>query len=414
MGSFEDTVKKAVADGVLPGLVVFAQDVGGEDEKIAIYHLRLEANANAGKLSYAEAFGKTSVGGDAKDMQLDTPLQIASMTKLLTTIAVLQLVDRELVGLDDDVERYIPEFVKEGLLKDVEEDGKPVTKPIKNKVTLRLLLTHSSGSIYDGYLPKLQRVKQFRGIAPNAGTTLEERALLPLIFEPGTSWVYGFGIDWAGRVLERITGDTLDAWMKKNMWPQLGIKKISFYPFMVIDPANLPHIATRNEKTGGLAPVPPKGFLNYGNKDSFGGHGAVASMDEYIKVLHSLLINDGKLLKPATADQMFQPHLTPEAKARFHSILGSPAGDVFVGDFPEPEQYDWGLGGLLVERDNEGRRKKGTLIWSGMANCYWFIDRKAGLCGVFGAQVLPPGDKKVGEVIKSFEYEMNRKLSAKL
>ncbi|GAM89456.1 hypothetical protein ANO11243_074940 [Dothideomycetidae sp. 11243] len=395
MVSFEETVNKAIADGVLQGLVVCAEDARG-------------------KWSYSKAFGKQSLAEGAKDMQLDTPLQIASMTKLITTIAVLQLVERGKIGLDDDVKQYIPELLQEGVLESVDDKGQATTKPVKNKITLRLLLTHSSGSIYDGYDPRLGQIKKAKGIAPNEGNTLMERGLFPLLYEPGSRWSYGFSIDWAGRVLEKLSGGTLDSWVKENILPPLGIKDMSFYPFApekVIK--NLPMIAQRKGESGGLVPQPID-FINVGAKDSFGGHGGVISMPEYVKILQSLLANDEKLLEKQTVDMMFQPQLGQGSKQTLNAILDSPLGAWFVGDFPSGQQYDWGLGGILVTEDNQGRRKKGTLIWSGLANCFWFIDREAGLCGVFGTQVMPPGDPLVEEVIKEFEFDMNRKFKASL
>ena len=216
---------------------------------------------------------------------------------------------------------------------------------------------------------KIQSILDARDPHPTPGEVVG-RATFPLLFEPGTSWVYGYGIDWAGLVLERLTGSSLDNWMKQHMWPQIGVKHISFAPFASKDIRDkLPKIATRDDE--GLEHVPDNSFLNDGNTGCFGGWGAIASMDEYIKVLHSLLANDGKLLKKETADQMFKPQLTKASKATLHKIMDSPVVETFVGDFPDPEQYDHGIGGLLIERDNEGRRKKGTLTWSGMANCFW-------------------------------------------
>lgn len=166
MSDFEGYVEKAIKDNVLQGCVAYAQD-------------------KSGKLSYAKAFGKQSLDADAKDWQLDTTLQIASMTKLLTSVAVLQVVERGLIGLDDDVAKYVPELPAQGLLKAVDAHGKAMTEPLKNKVTLRLLLTHSAGTIYDFFDPRLSQVKQAKGLPPGGGSTIDERALYPFVYEPG-------------------------------------------------------------------------------------------------------------------------------------------------------------------------------------------------------------------------------------
>lgn len=221
--------------------------------------------------------------------------------------------------------------------------------------------------------------------------------------------------------------------MRKNMFEPLGIKDITFFPDE--HPGMKGRVASltaRGPDNGKVVPY-TEPFLNYGSKDCFGGHGGYAAMTEYIKVLHSILSDDEKLLKKETAALMFQPQLTAESKRALNATLHIPeVAGMFVGDLPTTINYDWGLGGILVEGSIDGRRKKGTLIWSGMPNLFWvrdhsivnfdllltlrqFIDREAGLCGVFGTQVLPPGDLKVEEMIKTFEMAMNEKLvSAKL
>lgn len=199
---------------------------------------------------------------------------------------------------------------------------------------------------------------------------MEERFVFPLVFQPGTQWQYGSGIDWAGRVLERITGMTLDEYMKKNVFPPLGIKDITFFPTDE-QRSRLSGMTARNDADGRLVEY-DSGFINRGVKDCFGGQGCFATMPDYAKVLHSILADDEKLLKKETTAQMFKPQLTPQSKASLEHVLNTPAlSGLFVGDFPNPKQYDWGLGGILVEQDNEGRRKAGTLIWSGMPNCFW-------------------------------------------
>ncbi|PSK54322.1 hypothetical protein B9Z65_3441 [Elsinoe australis] len=393
MGGLDQLIEKAVQDGVYTGCALSAVD-------------------KSGKLSYAKAFGKTGTTSNAGDFKLDTVLQIASMTKLLTTIAVLQLVEKGEVGLDDDVVKHVPELVEQGVLKNVGDDGKPETVPIKGKLTLRHLLTHSAGCCYDAWNPTIQKVKGYMGKPKQGGATMEERALYPLLYEPGTSWVYSTSIDWAGRVLERITGETLDSYMAKNMWPQLGVKDFTFYPDKHPEmKKRLAELTGRDDKSGRVVNYPLP-FLNTGSVDCFGGHGGYSTVEEYIKVLQSILVNDEKLLKKETVEQMFKPQLTQESRAALQQTVNTPEiVKLFIGDFPDSKQYDWGLGGILVEKDNEGRRRKDTLIWSGMPNCFWFIDREAGVCGVFGTQVLPPGDSMVEETIKTFEYDMNERLS---
>ncbi|PNS21796.1 hypothetical protein CAC42_394 [Sphaceloma murrayae] len=393
MVALEDLVQKAVKDGVYAGCAFSATD-------------------KSGKLNYAKAFGKTSAADNAQDFKLNTVLQIASMTKLLTTISVLQLVEQGKVGLDDDMNKHIPELVEQGVIQSVDADGKATTAPIKGKLTLRHLLTHSAGSTYDVWSPQIQSVKKARGLPPQGGKVMSERFLFPLVYEPGTSWQYSGSIDWAGQVLERITSQTLEEYMATNLWPALGVKDFAFFPARRPDMQGRQAGMTARDEGSGRVVDFGGPLLNEGSKDCFGGHGGYSTVEEYVKVLASILRNDGKLLKKETVDMMFQPQLSEGSKKALKQTLDTPEiAKMFIGDFPEPEQYNWGLGGILMERDNEGRRKKGTLIWSGLPNCFWFIDREAGVCGVFGTQVIPPGDSKVEETIKAFEFDVNERLA---
>lgn len=134
MGGLDQLIEKAVQDGVYTGCALSAVDKSGMWREL---YIRDRIDLRLGKLSYAKAFGKTGTTSNAGDFKLDTVLQIASMTKLLTTIAVLQLVEKGEVGLDDDVVKHIPELVEQGVLKNAGDDGKPETVPIKGKLTLR-------------------------------------------------------------------------------------------------------------------------------------------------------------------------------------------------------------------------------------------------------------------------------------
>ena len=273
---------------------------------------------------------------------------------------------------------------------------------------VRHLLTHSSGLSYDATHPDLIKVRQKRGETPGTGNTVETRFLYPLVFEPGTSWVYGSGIDWAGKLLERVTGQTLEEHMKKNMFQPLGITTITFFPYD--NPTlkdKVPALTTRNPEGKFVLHTEP--FITTGVKDCFGGHGAYGAMEDYLKIQRSILANDSKLLKPETVEMMFSPQLSPESKAGLKAWRQGPLGAFAIGENDPAIDADWGLGGILFLEDDRGRRKKGTLNWGGMANTFWLIDREADLALTFGTQVLPPGDKATGETITAVElgvYEM--------
>lgn len=235
------------------------------------------------------------------------------------------------------------------------------------------LLTHSVGMRYDFTSPMLQAYRKHRNEPMNSGPTIIERYSAPLLYEPGTSWSYGPAIDWAGLYLERKTGQKLEAYMQQNIWAPLEINDITFWPDTHPDmTTRKADLSTRDPKGSGkvihLGPSPSTAKT----ADAMGGQGAYASMPDYFKILHSILIDDEKLLKKKTAAQMFLPQLTKQSQEAQSTLMKDPASTtLFVGEFPTHVGLDWGIGGILTMEDIEGWRRKNTLIWSGLPNLFW-------------------------------------------
>lgn len=261
-------------------------------------------------------------------------------------------------------------------------------------VTYRLLLTHSSGCVYDAGHPDLLRYNQQRDPTwvPNVANTIVKRFAYPLVFEPGSSWSYGTSIDWAGRVLERVTGQTLEQLVQEGIAKPLGITSMTFFPYEKAElGGKVPSLTARMPDGKLMQHTEP--FMNIDPVDAMGGHGGYSNLQDYIKVQRSILANDGKLLKPETVEMMFTPQLTPEAAKGLTDFMKTPYSALFIGEWKPEMKVNWGLGGILSMNDGDGRRKKGTLSWGGVANTFWTIDREADLALTFGTQVLPPGDK---------------------
>lgn len=204
------------------------------------------------------------------------------------------------------------------------------------------------------------------------GATVEEAYTHPLIYEPGTSWLYSTSVDWAGKMVERITGQTLEEYMKANIWRPLGIKDVTFWPEQHPGmKSRTPSMTIRDEETGRVVPD-LEGIKTAGGKDCFGGQGAFASMPDFFKILRSLLADDEKLLKRSTTAQMFQPQLTKESQeAQKRLMAESENTSLFVGEFPKHVPLDWGIGGILTREADEGWRGQHTMMWSGLPNLFW-------------------------------------------
>ncbi|KXX77969.1 Acyltransferase LovD [Madurella mycetomatis] len=397
---FEARIQKAIDDGDIPGAVLLARD-------------------KSGKIDYTLSLGAIN---PSSPLTPSSTFVLASMTKLLTCIAVLQLVERNLITLDSDVAPHLPALAAQPVISGFDAaTGSPILTPRSKPILLRHLLSHSSGAGYVFLTPTLNEyfaaTKKPMPIpsSPSSPGTVEARFDYPLVFEPGTSWAYGSGIDWAGRVVEVLTGTDLDTYLQAHVLDKVGVPPggITFYPgrYPSTALARLAGMAERDAETGKLRPSEMNPNLSSG-RAAFGGEGAYASLEEYMKVLYSILLDDGKLLQPETAQLLFEGLLArdPEAKKALQANMEHP--DWVVGWVPTDTngEYDWSAGGLLVDGDSHPHRKRGFLQWGGMFNLSWFIDRTAGVCSIFGTQIRQPADPAVNPLLKAFEEEIYSKL----
>ncbi|KAI1210698.1 beta-lactamase family protein [Annulohypoxylon truncatum] len=384
MSTFEEQAAKAVESGESPGIVVIAKD-------------------KHGKLNYSKTFSRN--GGTA--YKEDSVLAVASMSKLITSVAAAQLVEKGLVTLDEDLSPLLPSLAKLEILTGFADDGTPITRKRKNPITLRQLLTHSSGTAYGFFDPLLARYVEWKKPRPDAGT-VDEAFDLPLMFEPGEGFMYSTGIDRAGQLVEKLTGQSLEEYMKQNIWEPLGMTSTTFSPREHPDiQARQVPMSFRNSDKGVVVETGEQGWFEKGLKEPFGGQGIYTTMPDYMKLLHSLLVDDEKVLKKETAAMFFQPQLSPASK---ESLLKLMRGlEWAIGEFPQTDEYDWSLGGILIDGDKHEFRRKNTMIWSGAANTFWFIDRTAGVCGVFGTQIMPTFDAKSKSLIAAFEEDVYRR-----
>jgi CubicO group peptidase (beta-lactamase class C family) len=349
---------------------------------------------------------------DRQTFTADTVCWIASCTKLMTTVAVMQCVERGILKLDEDVsEIWLPEFKEIGILTKIEEDKdgneRPIYKTRTEKITLRQLLTHSSGLAYEFTHPKLN---QWRSVS---SSTKEGRALgrssdlasamrVPLLFEPGTAWIYGYGIDWAGLAVMRATNQNLEEYMTENIWGPLRMTSTTFSlerhrPDLYNRLAGM----TVRDDEGNLEDSDggPMGKnierVHYG-----GGGGCYSTANDYIKLLTSLLgtVASGsgpipQLLTPESLKEMFSPNLSKASTEAMRAVVANPLAFGLAGNLSKSVETSFGLGGILNlgEIPSTGR-KGGGMQWGGLPNLFWWISPRDGVCGCYFSQLLPPGD----------------------
>jgi CubicO group peptidase (beta-lactamase class C family) len=358
-----------------------------------------------GTFTYNKAFGtRTLLSGEKQPQKLDDVLYLASATKLVTTIAALQCVEDGLLTLDGDLSAIAPELASKQIITGFsDEDGSPKLDPPARPITLKMLLTHSAGTCYHFMNPLVAKWReQFGNPDGTNPRPIEEIFNYPLIFQPGEGWMYGSGLDWAGRVVERVTGGTLTEFMQKRIFDPLGISSGQFYP--VTRPELRDRLVDLNPddpEALGLAVIGGSGDVNKYTKGDAGGHGLFLSGVDYVKILHSLLVSDGKLLGSDTVDSMFEHHLGPQATASHQAALDSPFGVFFRVGTEAGTKVGYGLGGLLTLEDVDGWYGERTLTWGGGLTLAWFIDRKNGLCGVGALQAALPTDVELVSNLKT-------------
>ncbi|KAJ5017298.1 hypothetical protein K4K57_009053 [Colletotrichum sp. SAR 10_99] len=213
MSSFEDFIDSAVRNADIPGVMLYARDKSGI--------------MSAGDFKYSHIFGDNLRTG--KPLATDDVLTLASVTKLLTSIAALQLVERGILALDDsDVSHHVPALAQKPILTGFSPSGAPIEVPRQQPITLRHLLTHSAGNSYDFLDSATREWQSHHGIKPTRGATVEERFAYPLIYEPGASWAYSSSSDWLGKVIEAVTGQSLEDYMRAHIWDPLGAESFTF------------------------------------------------------------------------------------------------------------------------------------------------------------------------------------------
>src|SRR4029077_12584866 len=207
--------------------------------------------ANDKGLIYEGAFGtRDLVSGPA--MTLDTIFRLASMTKAVTSVAAMQLVEQGKLQLDQPVGNILPELSAPQVLEGFDDSGAPRLRPARRPITLRLLLTPTAGFGYEFLNADLIRYVKVSG-TPSTSTGKLASLRLPLVFDPGDRWEYGINIDWAGRAVEAVSGQPLEVYFREHIFAPLGMRDTDY----VISSAQQSRLGSVDQRTPdeSLAPV---------------------------------------------------------------------------------------------------------------------------------------------------------------
>ncbi len=312
-----DAAVAEAVDGGLPGVVVAARLPGGEV---------VEAAAGVRGL------------GDPAPMTPDTVFWIASFTKAITTAAALQLVEDGRIGLDDPVGELLPTLAAPKVLVGFDGDGKPMLEAARAPITLRHLLTHSSGHGYEFCSDALTRYVEAMGPYPRgAGPDA------PLLFEPGSGWTYGIATDWTGQLIAAATGEGLDAYLERRIFAPLGMGDTGF--------------GVREDQRGRCASMHARGADGALATMAFdmppaphfgmGGGGLYSTAADYLKFLGAILAGGGPILSAASVASMS----ASEWEGEDVGVLPAANPRLCAGYDPFPgASKRWGLGFLINPR----------------------------------------------------------------
>jgi len=362
---------------------------------------------------YSKSFGKASLRRDRDEPFTEFSVcSIASLTKLMTSVAVLQCVEQGKLNLDQDARPMFALMGQHGVITSFDDErNAAVLEANAAPITLRMLLTHTSGHEYDWLNPLLGKWRASRGKAVMSGATLDEKSATPLVFAPGAGFAYGQGHDWAGRAVELVTGSTLDEYMCQHIWAPLGIENDTTF-----SPKTAPGIwerivdlSTLNEKGQPPAVDASERFdqmLNFA--ECFGGIGVFTSAAAFYTFLSAVFRRDARLLQPDSYEVLFRPQLDAVAEQAMNDYLHrSPMHTQLLAmGIPPTIRKTWSLAGMVAQSGQEGRFGKGTTLWEGMPNLEWFMDHEAGVCGTAFCQVLPPLHPNIMSLHEQFQREV--------
>jgi CubicO group peptidase (beta-lactamase class C family) len=390
------------------------EDVGMSSQRLARIATTLNADvergrlpgaviavARKGKLVYFEAFGWRDKAAGVK-MTTDTIFSVASMTKPMVTVGALMLVEEGGLSVDDPVAKYLPQFATMKVASlDPNGDTITGTTPARRPITIHDLMTHTSGLVYGGRGTTAVHKLYPAGSGAAAMTLtgqefIDKLGAQPLLWPPGTVWDYGFGIDVLGVLVERVSEQSLGAYLTERLWKPLGMVDTGF----VIPPEKAARYAKalpNDPDTGKPQKVEPDATKP--TKFECGGGCAASTASDYLRFALMLKdkgkLGDRRILGRKAVEYMLSDQLGPNVK----NLIGN----------ADPTRADYGFGLGLAVRMTPGvvrlMGSVGDFSWPGASGTNWWADPKEDLVVVFMAHSPGPTRWHYRQVINAMVYE---------
>jgi CubicO group peptidase (beta-lactamase class C family) len=346
------------------------------------------------RVLYQAAFGVADVA-TGRPLAADALFRIASMTKAITSVALMQLVEQGRLGLDDPAEKYLPELVDLKVFDSFDAaTGAYTLRPAARPATVRHFLTHTSGLAY----PFTSAI--WRDFKPRAGETYPYGG--PLLFDPGERWHYSTSTDVVGALVEAVSGQKLEGYFRQHIFSTLKMDDTSY----TVPEAKGPRMVAQQQRAGERMDGPivlqsPQPGLAI--PSPIGGGGLASTAHDYGRFVRMLLnggtLDGARVLAPETVALMGENHIGAVTVPAQESTLPRSADFTFIADGRDK----WGLGFLITVDQLPGKRSPGSLSWGGINNTFFWIDPARGIAGVIMMQYLPFADAKALAVYDTFE-----------
>ncbi|MBX9793158.1 MAG: beta-lactamase family protein [Burkholderiaceae bacterium] len=382
---------------------VLANTVGSAGGAPGVVAMVTDRNANV----YEGAAGRRSLGGDAP-MTTDTVMAIFSTSKAITGTTLMQLVEEGKVRLDDPVKKYVPEIAEIQVLEGFDAAGQPKLRAPKRDITINHLMLHTAGFSYEFFSADDLKLRGAKGI-PSVVSGTFASVKTCLLWDPGEKWGYGVNIDWVGKVVEAVRGKRLGEVMQERVFAPLGMTETSF----VMTPAMQARRAVIHDRAmdGKLTPLPDL-VLPQPPEMDMGGHGLYSTVGDYMKFIR-MVLNDGagangRVLKAETVEQMSRNGLGALKVGGWTTSIPSLSN---TGEFFPGLPKSWGYTFMINDEATPSGRPAGSLMWAGLANLFYWIDRQNGIGGFWGSQILPFQDVSSYPGYVDFETAVYRNLN---
>src|SRR5258705_8480006 len=373
----DEALALGVSNGTVAGAVALAADSRG--------------------VLYEGAYGKRDLAG-AAGMTQDTVFWLLSMTKAITATACMQLVEQGKLSLEQPMSQVLPELAAPMVLDGFDASGKPKLRPAKRAITLRHLLTHTSGFTYSNWSDRLPQYEKATGM-PDIAESRNGAFASPLEFDPGDHWQYGIGMDVVGKIVEAVSDQSLEIYFREHIFEPLGMTNTGF----LISSAQKRRTATiySRQADGWLKAMP---FEMPQRPEFFSGGGGLFGTPRDYMVFLQMLLRDGtfngaQILRPETVGAMRTNQIGDLDVNPLKSSAPVWSNDANL--FPGMQQK-WGLSFDINTKPGPNGRSAGSYSWAGLLNCYYWVDPVEKVTGAMFTQLLPFYDARVVDLYGAF------------